>query len=317
MNGPAPGAAEATEAAGTAAEAGAAQAAAGEGTGRGVRVPDDLVRAALRVARTRGAEVGDVPMQAVAQEAGISRSTLLRRLGGTRHALDEAVRAAGVDPGGQKPVRERAVDAGAALISDDGIAAVSLERIAAVADCSVHSLYAVFGGRDGLLRAIFHRYTPIVDIKEVLAAGPADLRTTVGEVYRRMAAALGREPRVVPALMAEVLARPKDASVRPFLEYLNTRPFADITQWLTAEIDAHRVRDLPPFLLMHQMTSPLIMHLLIRPVAEHVPGMGFPPVEEVCDVFADAFVRAVALPGPVDPDGPAARERTHAGPGPG
>jgi hypothetical protein len=34
----------------------------------------------------------------------MSRSTLLRRLGDSRAALDEAVRAAGVDPGGQ-PVR--------------------------------------------------------------------------------------------------------------------------------------------------------------------------------------------------------------------
>ncbi|MEC3891137.1 hypothetical protein [Nocardiopsis sp. LDBS1602] len=55
-----------------------------------------------------GIEVGDaitaeqgVPAHVddVAQEEGISRSTLLRRLGGPRGSLDEAVRAWGVDPG--------------------------------------------------------------------------------------------------------------------------------------------------------------------------------------------------------------------------
>ncbi|MZE70351.1 TetR/AcrR family transcriptional regulator, partial [Streptomyces sp. SID5789] len=44
-------------------------------------VREELVQAALRAARTHDMAVGDVSMQAIAQEAGISRSTLLRRLG--------------------------------------------------------------------------------------------------------------------------------------------------------------------------------------------------------------------------------------------
>jgi AcrR family transcriptional regulator len=65
----------------------------------------DLVAAAVRTAERLGKDVADVPVAAIAAEAGVSRSTLLRRLGGTRAALDQAVRAAGVDPGGQPPVR--------------------------------------------------------------------------------------------------------------------------------------------------------------------------------------------------------------------
>src|ERR1043166_7268659 len=81
-------------------------------------VADELVQAALRAAEKRGKDVADVPVLAIAYEAGMSRSTLLRRLGGSRAALDKAVRAAGVDPGGQAPVRTRALDAAAALISE-------------------------------------------------------------------------------------------------------------------------------------------------------------------------------------------------------
>ena len=56
-------------------------------------VGDDLVHAALRAADALGKDVADVPVIAIAREAGLSRSTLIRRLGGTRANLDAAVAA--------------------------------------------------------------------------------------------------------------------------------------------------------------------------------------------------------------------------------
>ncbi|ROO86793.1 hypothetical protein EDD29_4374 [Actinocorallia herbida] len=81
------------------------------------RVPAEMVAAALAAARRLRKDVADVPTREIAKEAGISRSTLVRRIGGGRRALDDAVSATGVDPGGQWPVRERALEAGARLIS--------------------------------------------------------------------------------------------------------------------------------------------------------------------------------------------------------
>jgi AcrR family transcriptional regulator len=160
----------------------------------------------------------------------------------------------------------------------------------------VHSLYAVFGGRDEMLQAIFERYSPIQDVEAVLASPSPDLRSTVRNIYAVMAAAFSREPRVLPAIYAELLARPQDDSVRPLLQHFTPRMFASVGQWLTAEIKAGRIRDLPLLLLIHQMTSPLTMHILIRPTVDHVLHIPSPSLDEVCDTFADAFLRAVALP---------------------
>src|ERR671938_1917802 len=105
---------------------------------RPLTVPDELVQAALRAADELGRDVAEVPTAAIADRAGMSRSTLLRRLGGSRAALHEAVRAAGIDPGGRS-VRVRAIHAAAVLISEAGLAAATLEAIARHAGRAVES----------------------------------------------------------------------------------------------------------------------------------------------------------------------------------
>lgn len=259
-------------------------------------VPDDLVGAAVRASESLGKDVADVPLVAIAVEAGVSRSTLLRRVGGSRRALDEAVRASGVDPGGQRPVRERAVEAGARLISEQGLASATLEAVAASAGCSVHSLYSAFGGRDGLLRAVFERYSPILDLEEALARTGEGLEERVHGIYRVIAAGLAREPRVVPAMLADVFARPRGPATRTLVGHVVPRMLAGVGGWLAEEVAAGRIRDLPLPLLVQQLLGPIAVHSMLRPALRDVPGADVPGVEETCAVFADAFLRATAAP---------------------
>jgi AcrR family transcriptional regulator len=259
-------------------------------------VPTDLVRAAIGTARQRGEDVADVPLSALAAAAGISRSTLLRRIGGSRRALDDAVRAAGVDPGGRQPVRERAVEAGAQLISKRGLAGVTLEAVAEAAECSVPSLYAAFGGREELLGAIYERYSPLRDLEGLTAEPRADLVETVHGIYQALAASLSREPRVMPAMLADLFSRPEGPTGRVFQRYF-PRAMGSVGGWLAAEIRAGRIRALPVPLLIQQLLGPLAVHLLFRPAMARGPGSDLPTGEEACALFADAFLRAVAVSG--------------------
>ncbi|MGL6237129.1 MAG: TetR/AcrR family transcriptional regulator [Segniliparus sp.] len=256
-------------------------------------VSQDVVHAALRAAEALGKDVADVPLGEVAREAGISRSTLLRRLGGTRHALDEAVRAAGVDPGGRAPVRDRATLAAGELIDERGLAATTFEAVAARAECSVHSLYAVFGGRDELLRAVFDRFGPVLDIEQAVADPRASFEETVHRVYQLFAEVFSREPRVIPAMFAEVMARPADPAARALAQHTAPRMLASLGQWLAGEIAAGRVRDLPLPVLVQQMIGPVIMHTALRPAASGVPGLVLPDLRESCSLFAETFLRGV------------------------
>ena len=195
-------------------------------------VPAALLDAAQEAARDLGKDVAEVPLVEIAKRAGISRSTLLRRLGGTRASLDEALRAAGVDPGGQRPVRERAIDAGGRFISRRGLSAATLEAVATEAGCSVYSLYSTFGGRSGLLEAIFERYRPTLPIDADTEPGE-DPTATMTRLYMGIAEVWTREPRILPAILAEVLADPHDPATAELLEYAVPRSaMADILDWL-------------------------------------------------------------------------------------
>jgi AcrR family transcriptional regulator len=262
---------------------------------RPVSTPE-VVAAALRAAEKLGKDVADVPVAMIATEAGTSRSTLLRRFGGSRTALNDAVRAAGVDPGGLPPVRTRAVDAAASLISESGLAAATLEAIAARAGCSVYSLHAVFGGRDELMGAVFEHHSPIHDIEEYLARPGGDFSEVVRGFHRTVANALTREPRVLPAVFAEAFARPTSSAVQSIAAYGAPRMLGVVGRWFDAEIRAGHIRDLPRPLLAQQLLGPIVMHVLTRPALPNVPGWSLPDVDAVCEVFADAFVRAVATP---------------------
>lgn len=259
-------------------------------------VSDDLVQAALRAARALGKDVADVPVIAIAREAGVSRSTLIRRLGGSRGALDEAVRAAGVDPGGQAPVRTRALDAAAELVSSSGLAAATLEAIAARAHCSVHSLYAVFGGRDELLRALFERHSPLLQIEDFFDTHHDDLPVTVRRLYGLIAHTLDHEPRVAPALLAEALARPDSPAIQNLLGHNAPRLLATLGSWLTNEVQAGRIRDLPLPLLIQQFIAPIAVHMLLRPATSQLPVLAVPDLDAVCDTFTDTFLQAVSTP---------------------
>ncbi|MFD8756562.1 TetR/AcrR family transcriptional regulator [Kitasatospora sp. NPDC059577] len=256
----------------------------------------ELVAAALAAAKERGQDVADVPLTGIAAAAGISRSTLLRRLGGSRAALDEAVRQAGVDPGGRPPVRERAIEAAAHLVAERGLAGITLDAVADRAGCSLPSLHTVFEGRDGLLAAVFGQYGPLPDLEALAADPPEDLEGAVRALYETFAASFAQEPRVVPAVFADLFSRP-DGPAAAMMGANLPRTYDGLNRLLQPHVEAGRLRPLPVPVLVQLLLGPLITHILLRPVLEPAFGAGLPSVDRAIDHFVDCYLRAVALPG--------------------
>jgi hypothetical protein len=121
---------------------------------------------------------------------------------------------------------------------------------------------------------------------------------------------LNREPRVAPALLAEALARPGSPAIQNLLGHNAPRLLGSLGAWLSGEITAGRVRDVPLPLLIQQLIAPIAMHMLVRPAVSALPGVEMPDLDIVCDTFADTFVRAVATQPPTQGE-PDDRPRSH------
>ena len=265
----------------------------------------DIISAAAQEARESDRDIADVSLDAIARRVGISRSTLYRRIG-SRQALDDAVRAAGIDPGSRPDVRERAVVAAAELIRRGGLKALTLNAVAARAGCSLPALHSQLGGREGLLAALFDRYSPLPRIERMFGAGPASFRDRVRAIYAAIFDAATAEPALLRALLADVLARPDGPTARHVTESYLPRLLGGVGRWLAAEVAAGRCRPLPLPLLLQLLGGPMALHVASRGLAERVSGLTPPPRDQVIDLLTDAYCRAVALAPSEQADTPSA-----------
>jgi AcrR family transcriptional regulator len=253
-----------------------------------------IVQAAIDEARDAGLDVSHVSLDRVARRAGVSRATLFRRIHG-REALEEAVRQAGVEPGRRETVRDRALAAALELIEGRGLEALTVEEVARHAGCAVSSVHTQFGGRDGLLGALFERYSPVVAVERVLADRPERFEDQVTVVYATLFDGVARRRGVAAALLADVFGRP-DGPIAAFAQRtVLPRILASLGAWLDEESRKGSCRPLPAELGVPTLLGPLGAHLVLRVAIER--GGGDPPARGlVIRTLAEAFCAAVRAP---------------------
>jgi AcrR family transcriptional regulator len=255
-----------------------------------------IVAAAMAEAEATGTPVAELSLDRIARRAGLSRSTVYRRVQ-NRRALDDAVREAGGDPGSRIGVRERAVATAAELIVAGGIAALTVEAVTRRVGCAATSVYAAFGDRDGLLAAVFDRHAPLPVVEHLLAASPppfVDFESGVRAIYTAVFDSVADDTAVLQALMAEVLAKPNGIGMQFFRERILPRITSTVGAWLNDQIRAGRCVDLPLELLIPQLIAPIAVHLLARPRLI-AAGQVVPDRETVIEVMASAFCGATAI----------------------
>ncbi|MBB6550932.1 TetR/AcrR family transcriptional regulator [Nonomuraea rubra] len=236
-----------------------------------------------------GAEASELTLEDIAAVMGVSRSTLIRRIGHRSH-LDEVLARHGARVV-RLSARDRAVEAAAGLYGAFGVGEVTLDMIAADAGCTVQAIQGQLGGRDGLLTAVFDRYSPMPRVAEVLADPPADLEPAARLLYEQVLGAMMGEARVMAAMFAEIASRPGGALAVHVRENYAPRFVGLMMGWLTAHVDAGVVRELPEKTLLSLFAGPV----LARSVTALATGEHLTPTAraELAADLAAAFCRAV------------------------
>jgi AcrR family transcriptional regulator len=253
---------------------------------------EQIVERVLEMSRRTKRAATEMSLDEIAATAGVSRSTLIRRIG-DRATLDEALRARGAGGPGKVPAADRAIEAAARLYAERGVGQVSLEEVAAAAGCTVQAIYSQIGGRDALLVALAERYSPMPEVTRVIAAPPADLAIKAGVLYEAIMGSVFGDPPIVLALIAEVLSRPDGPLAAHLKSSYAPRAAALLRNWLTPFVQSGQIRPLPPTVLVSLFTGPMVMFNLTqitggRPLTETERA-------EAATAFAAAFVRSVSV----------------------
>jgi AcrR family transcriptional regulator len=254
-----------------------------------------IVQAAIAEAEATGTPVAELSLDRIARRAGMSRSTIYRRVR-TRRALDDAVRAAGGDPGSRVGVRDRAIGAATELIVADGVAALTVEAVTRRVGCAATSIYAAFGDREGLLAAVFDRHAPLPVVEHLLTTDPdstADFESGVQAIYTAVFDSVADDTAVLQAMFAEILAKPNGVGTQFFRDRILPRIASTVGAWLTEQIHAGRCADLPLTLLIPLFIAPISVHLLARPRLI-AAGQAVPDRHTVIEAMTSAFCGATA-----------------------
>ncbi len=94
---------------------------------------------------------------------------------------------------------EAVVDAALAILTSDGLQAVTMRRVAAALDTGAMSLYVYVRGREGLLQAMFDRVTAMIELE---APDPSRWRTQLHSLLVRMHQALIAHPGIAAVTLA-------------------------------------------------------------------------------------------------------------------
>ncbi len=248
-------------------------------------------------ARRALADDPNLPMEAVARAAGVSRATLHRHF--RRRA--ELLAAVGVEP--DPGSRERVLAVAAELVARDGLEALSMDEVAAAAEVSRASVYRLFPGKPALFEALLLTHTPFAPVIALLdQVGDRPPSEVVPVIHRMVASIAAANLGLLRAVYVEVWSGSPDAVAgagRPLRAMIRA-----VGGYLERQMGLGRLERMNPILAVQCVLGPLVFHLLTRPVAKQIAGLDL-PLEDAFEQLGAAALRSLQ---PTTPDHGAANE---------
>lgn len=232
---------------------------------------DQILDAAQRL--LDGSAAQDFTMEQLAQESGLSRATLYRRVGSKQAVLARLARERGlegVDDHGLD-IHGRILQAARVTFGKHGLARTTMEQIAAQAGLGVATVYRHFGDRESLIRAFMRECAPEGSFHELARLDSGDIEADLIGLVTEMLTFLHDNREMIWLSVIE------GAEMQNLYEQLGRGAEgarAELTRFLERAVAERRLQDQDP----EQMTTALAGMLLT--FALDVPVFGGPPLED-------------------------------------
>lgn len=257
---------------------------------------EEMLDQLVAMAASAPVPLAEMSMEEIARGLGMTRMTLYRRAG-TREDIVAALRTRGIDARRQPDVYERVIDATARLLREQSLATITLEQIADAANCSLPALYARFGNRPGVLRAVIERYSPLLPMLEAIAINlespTVDLRRDIRLLYATLFRQVEREWQVIRSFLAELLRDPDSEVGHAVRDWYVPQVQGALIPLFQRHMDEGTMRRLPMPIVVPLLAAPLGAHVAIRRYVEHETDFPLTDPEATIDIFTDIFCRAV------------------------
>lgn len=221
-------------------------------------------------------------MDALAREAGVSRATVYRLVGGREQLL---VRLGAAEPG---DARSRILAATATVFARTGLDGATIELVAREAGVGEATVYRQFGSKDGLVAAFV---TESTQRRRLVAAaeGPTDdARADVERLVRAMVTTLLEERDLMRVMLGDAC---REGGSLAALRQRPVRTTEAMARLLEHHMDAGRLRRSDATLAARSLFGMALAHVLVRPLLDGGDPPGADPVvEHVTTLFLDGML---------------------------
>lgn len=205
------------------------------------------------------AQDGRAPVGQIASAARVSRTSFYRTFR-SRAALLEALK---LDP--EPDTSRRVIEAATTMLRTQSLADLSMDELAGKSGVSRANLYRLFPGKAALFKAIVLAYSPFEPVMAVfMRMGdrlPDELiPELVRTAYRTMAGRTG----IVRTILFEATSMTPETQ-QVFAE-TGLHAFGALAIYLGGQMDAGRLRRVPPMIALQSLIGGIMFHLLSEPL---------------------------------------------------
>jgi AcrR family transcriptional regulator len=229
------------------------------------------------------AQNAQASVEKIAEAAHVSRATFYRSF----PSRADLLRALSLEP--EPDTRRRVLEAAMQMLRSQSLANLSMDDLASAAGVSRANLYRLFPGKSALFRAIVLAYSPFEPVMALFdRIGDRPPEEVIPDLLRTAYATMSGRTGIVRTLIFEATSMTPETQ-QTFAE-TGLRAFSRLAVYLASQMEAGRLRRVPPITALQGLIGGLMFHLLSEPLLGGISGV---EGEQAVTLLAENWLRGM------------------------